>query len=210
MRWARSAWRPALLVAGLVGAGFVLRAAGLGMAGQSPAGLVAIGALACAAGIPRQAVAYAGGLAFGLWPGAGLALLAQLLGCMIDVVWARLVARRWAERVLSGRLARLDRFVAARPFTATLTLRLLPVGSNVLLNLLAGVSGVAAAPFFAGSALGYLPQTVIFALLGAGVRVGHGAQVAIAVALFALSLVLGTLLMRSRRRVSASEARAAR
>ena len=203
MNWARAAWRPALLVAGLVAAGWALRAAGLGAAvaaagRQGPLGFIAIGALACAVGMPRQAVAYAGGLAFGLWPGAGLALLAQMLGCVVDFFWARL-ARRWAERVLSGRLARLDRFVARQPFTATLTMRLLPVGSNLLLNLLAGASGVAAGPFFAASALGYVPQTVIFGLLGGGVRVGHGAQVAISAGLFAASLLLGAVLMRRSR-----------
>ena len=60
------------------------------------------------------------------------------------------------------------------PSAATLTLRLLPVGSNMLLNLVAGVSERARqAPFMAASAIGYLPQTVVFALLGGGVRVSQ-------------------------------------
>jgi uncharacterized membrane protein YdjX (TVP38/TMEM64 family) len=191
-------------VAGLVGAGLVLRRAGLadlGAAGRhGPAAYVLLGAAACALGAPRQAVAYAGGLAWGFWPGVLLGLAAQVLGCAAALLWSRLVARRWAaawlRRRAAGRLARLHAFLARNPFTATLTLRLLPVGSNAVLNVVAGVSAVPALPFLAASALGYLPQTAMFALLGGGVRVEHGLQVALAAALFALSLLLGAVLLR--------------
>ena len=80
------------------------------------------------------------------------------LACAADFWWARLLARRWAMRLLrssGGRLARLERFLAANAFTATLTLRLLPVGSNLALNLLAGVSAVAAGRSWLASVLGY-------------------------------------------------------
>lgn len=201
------AWQPALLVLGLVAAGLALRGLGLdarvAAAGEhGPLAYVALGTLACAVGVPRQVVAYAGGLAFGFWPGAVLALLAEALGCAADFFWARLLARRWAVSWLrhrgGGRLERLDRFLTARAFTATLTLRLLPVGSNIVLNLLAGVSGVTAGPFLLASVLGYVPQTAVFALLGGGVRVSEGVQVALAAALFAASIGLGVLLLRRR------------
>lgn len=203
IRAARIVGRPVLLLAGLVLAGLALRGLGLdstvASAGEhGPALFVALAAGACALGVPRQVAAYAGGLAFGFWAGTALALLAVVLGCVLDFAWARIVARDWAARRLraGGRLARLDAFLVANPFTATLTLRLLPVGNNLALNLLAGVSGVAAAPFVLASALGFIPQTVVFALLGGGVRVEHGAQVAVAAGLFAASAGLGVVLMR--------------
>lgn len=197
---------PALLLLGLVSAGLALRHLGLdaeiAAAGQhGPLAFVGLGAAACALGIPRQVVAYSGGLAFGFWPGATLALLAEVLGCIGNFYWARWAARAWTARLLArggGRLQRLSRFLTANVFVATLTLRLLPVGSNLLLNLLAGVSGVAAGPFLAASALGYVPQTAVFALLGGGVRVSHGAQVAVAAVLLALSVALGLALARRR------------
>ena len=47
-------------------------------AGQAgPLAFVGIAGLACGFGVPRQVVAYAGGLAFGFWPGSALALLAE-------------------------------------------------------------------------------------------------------------------------------------
>lgn len=206
MRWA---FRPALLLVGLVAAGVLLRALGLegaiAHAGErGPWVFAGLGAVACAVGVPRQVVAYAGGLAFGFWPGVALAMVAELVGCAVDFWWARFAARHWAARFLArsaargGRLARLERFLVANAFSATLTLRLLPVGSNIVLNLLAGVSSVAAVPFLAASAVGYVPQTVVFALLGGGVRVSQGLQMGLAVALLAASVGLGIVLMRRR------------
>ena len=199
--------RPALLLLGLLSAGLALRHlgldAGIAAAGQhGPLAFVGLAAAACAVGVPRQVVAYSGGLAFGFWPGATLALLAEVLGCIGNFYWARWAARAWTARWLArgggGRLDRLSRFLGANAFAATLTLRLLPVGSNLLLNLLAGVSGVAAGPFLAASALGYVPQTAVFALLGGGVRVSQGVQVVVAAVLLALSVALGLALARRR------------
>jgi len=49
------------------------------------------------------------------------------------------------------------------------------------------------------SALGYVPQTVVFALLGDGVRVEAWVKVGLALLLFAVSGALGlVLLQRSR------------
>lgn len=203
----RMSFRPLLLLLGLVAAGLVLREfgldAGIEAAGRNgPLAFVVVASAACAVGVPRQVVAYGGGLAFGFWPGGALALVAEGLGCIVSFFWARLVARAWAARWLArtggGRLERLNRFLAANTFTATLTLRLLPVGNNLLLTLLAGVSSVAAGPFLLASVLGYVPQTAVFALLGGGVRVSQGEQVALAVALFALSVALGVWLLRRR------------
>ena len=86
--------------------------------------------------------------------------------------------------------------LAGSPFNATLALRLLPVGNNLALNLLAGMAGVSLVPFLAGSAIGYLPQTVVFALLGKGIRVDGAWQLGLGVGLFVVSAVIGLLLLR--------------
>lgn len=197
--------RPLLLVLGLVAAGAVMKWLGLDAAlahlgERGPLLYVLLGSAACAVGVPRQVIAYAGGLGFGFWPGVALAMACEMAGCAADFWWARLLGRRWASRWLSGagRLGRLDRFLVGNTFRATLTLRLLPVGSNMVFNLVAGVSGLAAGPFMAASALGYLPQTVIFSLLGSGVAVSDGVRLGVAGALFAVSAGLGYALLRRR------------
>ncbi|MBO1073118.1 TVP38/TMEM64 family protein [Roseomonas marmotae] len=162
-----------------------------------------LGALACAVGVPRQAVAFLGGYAFGAWTGTGLSLLAQLLGAAFSFGWAAAIGRDWAERRLTGRMGRrlrgLRDVLAASPFNAALALRLLPVGNNLALNLLAGLSGIPALAFLAGSAVGYLPQTVIFALVGSGVAVDRQWQIGLAAGLFVVSAVLGFWMLRRHR-----------
>ncbi len=208
----RATMRPAVLLGGLLlaelafhalpgGGGAALLGVGgrLGAAPLHPAALVLLGAAACAIGLPRQLVCYAAGVAFGAPVGIPVALAAQLLGCVADLTWARLIGRRWVAARLRGRLARLDAALSRQPFLTVLTLRLLPVGSNLLLNLAAGISGVAVAPFLAASALGYLPHTLVFVLAGSGVRLGHAAQLLIAVAMFVLSAALGLCLYRRQR-----------
>jgi uncharacterized membrane protein YdjX (TVP38/TMEM64 family) len=206
------AWRmfvkPMFLLLGLVVAGVVLKtlSGGLksGLLAQYVVGhgvegelfFVAGGALLCAVGLPRQALAFAGGYAFGLKLGFTLAMVAQILGCVVDFFWARAIAREWVRGRLGARLARLDGQLSAQPFMASLTLRLLPVGNNVVLSLLAGLSSVGAVPFLAASALGYVPQTLVFALLGGGVQVSHTTQIALGIVLFVLSALLGIVLLR--------------
>lgn len=204
----RLVWKPALMLLVFAAVALLLRESGfdpraaMASAGShGPAAFLALGAAACAVGVPRQVVALAGGYAFGFWPGAALTLIAEVAGCAIDFGWVRLLGRRAAlaflERRGGGRLARLDRFLTGRAFTATLTLRLLPIGSNVLLNLVAGVSGVAAGPFLVASTIGYLPQTVVFSLAGAGAGLSNGVQFGVAAVLLLLSIGLGVLLLKS-------------
>jgi uncharacterized membrane protein YdjX (TVP38/TMEM64 family) len=211
-----------LLVGGLCLAGLLLRHLGAvpgtdwvdaHVRDRGPGGealFLLLGAAVSAVGLPRQAVAFLGGYAFGAGLGTGLALAAQLLGCALGFFWARLVGRHWAERRLAGghgaRLRPLVETLRAHPFQSALALRLFPVGNNLVLNLLAGVSGLRPLPFLAASALGYLPQTVVFALLGKGVRVDGAWQLALAGVLLALSIGLGLWLMRRHRQLDADRA----
>lgn len=218
-------WRLVLLAAGLAAAGLVLREVGLtpeagwlehwvrgrGLEGRLV--FIALGAAVTAAGVPRQGVAFLGGYAFGAAEGTLVALAAVVGGCVVSYSWARLVGRAWAERRLAGRfghrLRPLRDVLASSPFGATVALRLLPVGNNLALNLLAGMAAIPALPFVAGSAVGYVPQTVVFALLGKGVRVDGAWQLALAAALFAVSAAIGWALLRRHRAARALEAEAA-
>ena len=65
--------------------------------------------------------------------------------------------------------------LADNAFTVTLIVRLLPVGNNTAFSLLGGVASVRALPFLAGSAIGYVPQTLVFVLLGKQSFIDHHA-----------------------------------
>jgi len=205
---AASLVRPGLLLCGLLAAGLsihflpgidhaVFSRAVLRHGLQGRLVFLGIGTLICAVGLPRQAVSFVGGFAYGPIIGTMLATLATLAASLMDLLWARMVGRKWARRrVLHGRMARLDTFIAANPFMAILTLRLLPVGSSLMLSLLAGVLDVRILPFLGATLIGSLPQTLIFALVGSGAEIGQMTRIGIGVALFIASGIGGALLLR--------------
>jgi len=158
-----------------------------------------VAALATAIALPRHVVSFLGGYAFGALLGALLALIGTVSGCMATFFYARVIGRPLVSARLGAKVQRVEDFLAAHPFWMTVLIRLLPVGNNFATNLAAGVSHVPAAPFFLGSFLGYVPQTLVFALAGSGVDVGGAWRIGIAVALFLASGVIGAWLYRKYR-----------
>lgn len=158
----------------------------------------------CVFGLPRQAAGFAAGLTYGVAEGLAMITLASTLGCVAGFFWARWGGRSWAQARLGPRFEKLDAFLTHKPFLSILTLRLLPVGSALLLNLLGGVSGMAVWPFVAATLLGALPQNAVVVLLGAGVQVGAGWQYGAGAMLFVLSAGLGFWLWRHARIAAAS------
>jgi uncharacterized membrane protein YdjX (TVP38/TMEM64 family) len=167
---------------------------GKGLAGEML--FVGMGMVFTAVGLPRQALSFLAGYAFGFLYGGLLGLLVTVLGCMLSFYYARLFGRRLVQSRFPGRIRKLDDFIHDNPLSMTLLIRLLPVGSNLITNLMAGVSSVRGTPFFTGSALGYIPQTLVFALIGSGINLDPTVRISLGVALFLLSAVLGVYLYR--------------
>jgi uncharacterized membrane protein YdjX (TVP38/TMEM64 family) len=157
---------------------------------------LALGAIAAAAGIPRQAICFLGGYAFGLGGGVVLSTVASLLGCSLCFFYARWLGRELVLHRFAARVKRVDDFLHQNPITMTVLIRFLPVGSNLLTNLMAGVSSVRPMPFLVGSAIGYLPQTIVFVLLGSGIHVDPALRITLSVFLFVGSALLGAVLYR--------------
>ena len=157
---------------------------------------IAVGGVATAVAVPRHIVSFLGGYAFGLGLGTALALAATELGCVIAFFYARLIGRPLVSARLGARVRRVEDFLAANPFSMTLLIRLLPVGNNFATCRAAGVSRVPARPFLLGSLVGYIPQTLVFALAGSGIEMGASARLALAVLLFVISGAIGIWLYR--------------
>ena len=153
-------------------------------------------ALLASVGLSRQIIAFLAGYGFGFSRGVLLAMLAEVSGCIITFCIARFLLRGLLLKRYSARVRRVDEFIRENTFSTTLLIRLLPLGSNWMFNIAAGVSAVRSLPFFLGSALGYIPQMIIFTLLGSGVSVDQSWQIAIAVAMFVAAAVLGSYLYR--------------
>jgi uncharacterized membrane protein YdjX (TVP38/TMEM64 family) len=166
-------------------------------------------ALVTGVGAPRQIPAFLAGYAFGALLGTGLALLGTVIGAAGTFAYARLVGRRVLPSKTKGRLGRVESFLAEEPFQTAVAIRFMPLGSNLVTNLVAGVSRVPAPAFLAGSAVGFVPQTFIFALIGKGFRVDPAWRIGVAGVLFVASTLLGARLYRGyRRRAKARRAAA--
>lgn len=155
-----------------------------------------MGALATAVGVPRQAISFLAGYAFDVALGTLLGVVATVGGCIITFAYARWFGRGLLAARLSGRIRRIDGFIHDNTFSMTVLMRLLPAGSNLLTNLAAGVANVRALPFVLGSALGYIPQTLVFALVGSGITLDPLFRIGLGTALLLVSGVLGIYLFR--------------
>jgi uncharacterized membrane protein YdjX (TVP38/TMEM64 family) len=205
--------RGIFLILSLIGLGLLLKSMGLehlfqrdwidaNVRGHGLHGyglFLATGALMTAIGLPRQVVAFFGGYAFGIVQGTLLGAFASLSGCVLTFYYARLFGRSLVRRLFPERLHRFDDFIREHPFSMTLLVRLLPVGNNMVTNLIAGVSHIPKLAFFSGSFVGYLPQTLIFVLAGSGLTLGSHGQVALSVVLFIVSGLMGVQLYRRMR-----------
>lgn len=158
-----------------------------------------VGAVAVALGLPRQAVSFGAAYAFGPWMGLALALLATMLGSLTTFYYARFIGREALTRRFPDKIARIDAFLAGNEFTMAIILRLSPLSHNGTANVAAGVSGVRGVPFFAGSLIGYVPQTVVFALAGAGFELDKAMTWTLSALLFIASTILGIWLWRRTR-----------
>ncbi|WP_075996458.1 TVP38/TMEM64 family protein [Salaquimonas pukyongi] len=170
---------------------------------QGKLAYLSAGMLFTAIGGPRQAVAFFGAYFFGLWTGLAVSTLAAGLGCALAALIARVLETK-ARQVIRGRVDIAFEYWRQHPVTTTLIIRLLPVGSNLLTNLAAGVTGVPLFAFVMASIAGYIPQMAVFALMGSGVDVGAGWQVALGIGLFAVLMIAGLWIYgRYRRQIRA-------
>lgn len=165
---------------------------------------VGVTGLATSLGVPRQLTAFLGGYAFGWLWGTLLATLGTALGCAMDFTVARTLGRDFVLARFGKRAAKLDAFLRTGPFRTSLAIRLLPVGHNLLTSIAAGVTSIPARFFILGSAVGYIPQNLVFAIFGAGLgsesTLGRALSICASVTLLAASAWLSMSVYRAYKR----------
>jgi uncharacterized membrane protein YdjX (TVP38/TMEM64 family) len=177
----RAPWAPLLLRVGLLLAAVGLLAAGARLLGPwsperlqgllaaagplAPAAFVGLFMLLNTAGVPAPLLGAAGGLAFGLVPGA----LATLAGMTAAACVQLLVGRRLAGSALSVvRLPgtrRLQTALQGRGWLAVVALRLAP-GPFSEVNLAAGLTPLSLRSMAIGTLIGGIPKALGWAALG--------------------------------------------
>jgi len=116
---------------------------------------------------PKAVLTAAGGALFGLWAGAGLSLVGALVGAVISFAFGRLLGRDAVDRLIRGRMARVDELLAGHGLSAVLVVRLVPLVPFIAINYASGLSGVRFRHYLLGSAVGMVPGSLAYAALGA-------------------------------------------
>src|SRR5918993_1259430 len=118
----------------------------------------------------------------GILFGALIGALASIIGATLGAVVIFLIARSACGEFLVRRAGPLAQRLAAGfredAFSYLLFLRLVPVFPFFVVNLVPAISGVRLAPFIAATALGIIPATFTFAIVGARLDSLIAAQVA--------------------------------
>lgn len=152
---------------------------------------IALVTLLTAMGVPRQILSFLGGYIFGVVLGTLWATIGTALACTLTFSYARFVGQSALQKRWGARLKPCNDFLCQAPFLLTMVVRIVPLGSNFLTNLAAGVSTIPALPFLSGSCAGFIVQNAIFSLMGSGLRFSTTGHAVLSGVLYVLSLSLG-------------------
>ncbi|WP_286263462.1 TVP38/TMEM64 family protein [Thalassotalea atypica] len=141
-------------------------------------------------GLPRQIAALTAGYCFDYWIGFSLALSATTLGCFFSYQIAQMALHQRVHRRYPVHTAKVHSFLSTSTFIKALIIRILPLGSNFLTNLIAGATNIPRSPFIIGSCVGFIPQMLLFSLIGSGIEVAQHDQRSLAILLTGVSLIL--------------------
>lgn len=157
-------------------------------------------ALLTSIGLPRQIAAFSCGYSMGYIMGALFATLATTLGCYLTYLFAKKYLSHWAQKKFPQRCLQINHFFSQQLIYKAFIIRILPLGSNFLTNVIAGSCHINAKPYVFGSCLGFIPQMVIFSMAGAGIKVADNSKILLSVLLFVLALIISSLLYFQQRK----------
>ncbi|WP_440683195.1 TVP38/TMEM64 family protein [Cysteiniphilum halobium] len=109
-----------------------------------------------------------GGFLFGVFFGAIWTVLAATLGATVTYLAVRTAFAASLKNKASGSIAKMRDGFQKNEFNYLLFLRLLPIFPFFIINIAAGVLGVSLRHFFAGTFLGIIPGTFVYAWVGSG------------------------------------------
>lgn len=160
------------------------------------------GTLFMAIGGPRQLIAIVLGFILGTTWGFVAAMLVSALSLAMTYFTAHMFLQPLIRKRFKTKSEGLTTWIGVATTRKTLMIRLMPVGSNLLTNLFAGAANIDFKRFLLGSLLGYIPQTLVFVLVGSGIGLAQSEKLIISGLLFVIASAIGVHLYRSQRNIS--------
>ena len=167
---------------------------GLGI--WAPIGFVALYAVATVALVPGGIFDLVGGALFGPYLGSAINLLGGTLGAALAFLFARYIARDWAQAKAGPRLQSIMRSVDEEDWRFVAFVRLVPVIPYNIANYLLGVTRIPFPRYVLATLVFMAPSTVAYTWIGhAGRQAIAGDTENIKYALIALALIAVVLLL---------------
>ena len=117
--------------------------------------------------LPASLTTLAAGLAFGRFWGFVWALVGGVVCAQLEFVIARYLGRQAVERMLRGRVARIDASVGRHGFMTVFLLRVIPNVPFDIINYSLGLSPVRWRDYAVATTLGMAPWTIVYVWVGA-------------------------------------------
>lgn len=157
-------------------AGYLSRQGVIDLADRSGswAPMLVIGAMVLAVvigPIPTVPITVASGAMFGAGPGFAYATLGALLGAWISFGIGRAVGQRVVQRLFRGHASFCPACSTRLLFWAVLAARLVPVISFAAVSYGAGLTAMRVGAFLLATAVGMIPMTLVYVVVGAAVRI---------------------------------------
>jgi uncharacterized membrane protein YdjX (TVP38/TMEM64 family) len=123
-------------------------------------------AAVAALALPVSPLAYAAGAVFGFWRGSTLVWIGSMLGAFAGYYLARGILAAPAHTLLRHYEGKLRDLRHGNVFMTAFRLQLMPIVPFGAFNYAAGISRLSPLPFFAGTALGIIPGTLMAVFIG--------------------------------------------
>ncbi|QDI92456.1 TVP38/TMEM64 family protein [Salicibibacter halophilus] len=151
--------------------------------------------------VPASVIGFVGGLLFGLWGGAALAFIGALLAASLGYFMAQYLGGRWIEKKMQGgRLLVFRNQLSRYGFYYVLFLRLIPMLSFDLISYICGFAQTPFLKYIIATAIGVLPGTMVFTLMGSSVAAGDTEMLLLVLGAVLLLLIAGLIYYAVKRR----------
>lgn len=147
--------------------------------------------------VPRQLLSLVAGYFYGVLAALVVVSCGVGLGCLFSMGYGNFLARKFFQRKMRKRIHCLENIFTKSTFGMALGIRIMPIGCNTMLNMLVGATKIPFWKFWAGSALGYIPQNFIFALLGSAGKTENNAGILMSILLYGSLLVAGFAIVKA-------------
>ncbi|GAB6157284.1 VTT domain-containing protein [Desulfotomaculum varum] len=153
--------------------------------------------------LPLFLLAGANGFIFGLWYGILITLTGSVIGASIAFFLARGFGRGLVCRFLKETyMVKVDRMSCHEGPWMVFMARLIPVIPSSIISYVAGLSRMTFRGFFIATAVGKLPEIIIYTALGHSFSVAEGMATKITLLLILLTLLAWPLISRKLKKTS--------